>query len=343
MFNKKVIQKDLFDTYNGNEIYKYTLKDEIEVSIITLGARITDIIVPDKNGRFIDVALNMTNAKDIIEKSAYMGATIGRSSNRIGGGSFMINGKVYNVWHDENAAHLHGGKVGFDKKIFAAETDEKSNSITMQYFSPDGEEGYPGDLNLSVKFTVRGAKLIIEYFAKTSADTLLGVTNHTYFNLNGENDGSVLDNVLQLNADEYLPTDKILLPTGEKKSVDGTPFDFRRPKPIGKDLGVKNEDLIKAGGFDHNFCLKGKHFATVYSDKTGIQMDCYTDMPGVQFYSGNFLSGESGKSVYNKNAGFCLETQFYPDAIHNPEWKCPILKKGEDFYSKTEYVFAIKK
>ena len=339
-----MIKKEFFENYKGTDIYKYTVTGEITVSVLTLGARITDLFVPDKNGELKDVALNMTNADDIINKSGYMGATIGRSCNRIGKGSFEINGKTYKVWHEVGAAHLHGGKVGFDKRVFTAKTDDEKNSLTMRYFSPDKEEGYPGDAEVFVRFTVEGKKLIIEYFAKADADTLMCLTNHTYFNLNGESDGSILDNVMQINADAYLPTDKLWVVTGEVKPVENTPFDFRKAKPIGRDINADDADLKNAcGGYDHNFCLTDKHCATVYSQKTGIQMDCYTDMPGLQFYSGNFLTGEVGKSVYNKYAAFCLETQFYPDAIHHPQWKSPILSKGDEYRSKTEYVFSVKK
>ena len=338
-----MIKTELFENYNGTKIYRYTIVGEITVSFITLGARIMDLYVPDKNGKLVDIALNMTNVDDIINKSGYMGATIGRCCNRIGKGSFELDGKTYKLWHDVNAAHLHGGQFGFDKKVFTAQPNEATNSLTMRYFSPDGEEGYPGDAVLFVRFTVEGKKLIIEYFAETGQDTLMNLTNHTYFNLNGESDGSILDNVLQINANAYMPTDKLWVPTGEVKSVEGTPFDFRRPKPIGLDIGADDPDLKNAvGGYDHNFCLTNKHFATVYSTKTGIQMDGYTDRPGVQFYSGNLMTGEVGKSVYNKYGAFCLETQFYPDAIHNPTWKSPILRKGEKYYSKTEYVFSIR-
>ena len=338
-----MIRKELFEIYNGAKIYKYTIVGDITVSIITFGARITNIFVPDKNGNPVDVALNMTNVQYIIDKSGYMGATIGRCANRIGNGGFEIDDKSYKVWHDVNAAHLHGGRCGFDKKIFTATTQNRYNSVTMRYLSPDGEEGYPGEAVVFVRYTVEGKKLVIEYFAESGADTLMNLTNHTYFNLNGENDGSILDNVMQINADTYMPTDKLWVPTGEVKAVEGTPFDFRKAKPIGQDIHIENDDLQNArGGYDHNFCLYDSHFATVYSKKTGIQMDGYTDRPGVQFYSGNFLNGEAGKSVYSKYAGFCLETQFYPDAIHHPEWKSPILRKGKKYYSKTEYVFTVK-
>ena len=334
-----MIKKEFFDTYQGQEIYKYTIVGGITVSVVTLGARITNIFVPDKNGSLVDVALSMTSAEDIVEKGDYMGATIGRCANRMGGDGFALNGKTYSIWRNGSAAHLHGGKFGFDKKIFSV-LDEGENFVKMGYVSPDGEEGYPGKLDMTVKFTVDGADLIIEYDAVSDKDTLFNPTNHTYFNLNGDSDGSILDNVLKLNADAYLPTDELFVPTGEVKPVSGTPFDFNDFKPIGRDIFAPDKDLTTAGGYDHNFCLTDRHFATVYSTKTGIKMDCYTDLPGVQFYDGNLLIGQVGKSKYGKRSGFCLETQYYPDAVHHKEWQRPVLKADENFYSKTVYSFS---
>lgn len=334
-----MIKKELYGALNGANIFKYTIVGEIIVSIIDFGARIVSLLVPDKSGKLFDVALK-ESVEDFLTSGSYMGATIGRCANRIGEGGFEIDGNSYKIRHKENAAHLHGGKIGFDKKQFKVSAVSE-NALTMTCFSPDGEEGYPGNLDFSVTFTVKNKSLVIEYRAVCDKDTVFNPTNHTYFNLNGESDGSILDNVISLNADSYLPTNKLLLPTGEVKSVEGTPFDFRKEKPIGRDIDSGDADLLIAGGYDHNFCLDKEHFATAYSYKTGIKMDAFTDMPGVQFYTGNFLKA-SGNCVYDSRAGFCLETQFYPDAIHHPEWKSPILKKNEKFYSKTEYRFSLK-
>ena len=341
-----MIKKELLEIYEGKEVHKYTLTDGITVVLTDIGARIISILAPDKNGKMTDVLLGFNDVDGMLKRSSYMGATVGRSANRIGnGGVIEINGKTYQLTDNGNGAHKHGGVVGFDKKMFATEIDEKSNSVTMTCESADGDEGYPGNLKLSVKFTVKGGKVIIEYFAVCDKDTILNPTNHAYFNLNGESDGSILDNVVQINADAYLPMNETFVTTGVVKKVDGTPFDFRKPKTIGRDIEADDEDLKIAGGYDHNFCLADEHFATAYSTKTGIQLDCYTDMPGVQFYVGNSLKGREGKSVYPKRSGFCFETQFYPDAIHKLAlgWKSPILKKGENFYSKTEYEFSVRK
>ncbi len=212
--------------------------------------------------------------------------------------------------------------------------------MLLSTVSADGEENYPSNLEFTVKYTVIGTSLVIEYFAKSDGDTVFNPTNHTYFNLDGEGSGSVLDTVVQINAETYLPVDNNLIPIGEEQSVFGTPFDFTAPKAIGRDITASCSQLKIAGGYDHNFCLKGEHAVRAYSQKSGITLDCFTDMPGVQFYTGNFLQ-EKGKSNYQPRDGFCLETQFFPNAINNPQWKQPILKNGEQFYSKTRYVFGV--
>lgn len=338
-----MIKKEYFGTIDGKSVYNYTLKDGITVVLTEFGARILSIVAPDRNGVGVDVIAGAADFEQVTTGFKYMGATIGRCGNRIGGDGFELNGVFHKIWHPEGVAHLHGGKEGFDCKVFTATADEENNCVIMTYLSPDGEEGYPGNLELSVKFTVKGCELDIEYFAVCDKDTVFNPTNHAYFNLSGEGFGSNAENVLKINADAYIPTDEKLVPTGEIKPVKGTPFDFNEFKPIGRDIDADDKDLKIAGGFDHNFCLTDSHFAIAYSDETGIKMDCYTDLPGVQFYAGNFLNGKKGKSVYPKRAAFCLETQFFPDAIHHTNFKRPVLKANEKFYSKTTYAFSIKK
>ena len=336
-----MIKKEFAERYNDQNIDTYTICGDIEVEISTLGATLLSLRTPDRNGNMVDVLLNFPDAKDRGSGCGYMGCAIGRNGNRIGNGGFSLEGKTYPLAkNDGGKAHLHGGPLGFHQKNFDAQVQD--DSLVMTCFSPDGEEGYPANLTFTVKYTVTGTTLVIEYFAESDGTTIINPTNHAYFNLSGEHDGSILDNVLQIHADRYLPTDKNLIPTGEETYVEGTPFDFRQPKPIGRDIGCADAQLATAGGYDHNFCLTDSHFAVVYSEKTGIQMDCYTDRPGVQFYSGNFLNGSVGKSRYPKNAGFCLETQLWPDCINKPQWQSPVLKKDEKFYSKTEYCFCVK-
>lgn len=329
-----MITKRFFDKYDGKDLFAYEIKADISVTVCELGATVLSLCVPDKNGSFTDVVLGMTNAKDMTEKGDYMGAVVGRCGNRIADGKFILNGREFQLaLNDNGRAHLHGGNVGFDKKVFRAKTD--NDSVEFSLFSPDGEEGYCGNLNFTVKYSVRGSELIIEYRAVCDEDTVFNPTNHSYFNLNGENDGSVLDNVVKINADSFLQTDENLIPAA-KTSVKNTAFDFTSFKPIGRDIDL-------AGGYDHNFCLNGIGAAAeVYSEKTGIFMTVNTDAVGMQFYTGNFLAGQKGKSVYDKHSGFCMETQFYPNAVNRPDFESPVLKKGKEFYSKTSYGFSVK-
>lgn len=330
-----------FEDYNGQAINVYKLMDKIDVLICTMGASVLSIRVPDASGKKVDVALSMTTVDDMLKKGEYMGAVVGRCGNRIEDGRFTLNGTTYTLAkNDKGLAHLHGGKVGFDKKIFKATME--GDSLLLEYTSPDGEEGYPGNLKMAVRYTVKGSSLAIEYYGECDKDTVFNPTNHTYFNLNGESDGSVLDNVMQIRADNYLEVNECLIPV-KMSSVKGTPFDFSEGKPIGQDINADNEQLRIAGGYDHNYCLSDYNAATVYSVKTGICMDVFTDCCGMQFYSGNFLTGNEGKSVYNKRSGFCLETQYYPNAINmaNEDIEKPILRKGDKFHSRTEYVFSV--
>ena len=329
-----------YGKYNGQEVSIITISDGIEVTIATLGATICDIAVPAGDSLKVHVALGMPDAESLAKYGSYMGSVVGRCGNRISGGGFTLDGKRYELFNNDGLAHLHGGKNGFNKKIFDI-VDATSDSVTLTCKSPDGEEGYPGNLELTVKYTVVGTRLAIEYMAHCDQDTVFSPTNHAYFNLNGEGNGDVLGHVMQIYADKYTTVKQNLIPTGIA-SVEGTPFDFRSGKTIGQDINADNEQLKIAGGFDHNFCLSGEHAATVYSPVTGITMDVFTDRPGVQFYSGNFMNNMPGNHVYNKRDGFCLETQNYPDAINNPSFPSAVLKKDEEFYSKTEYVFSIK-
>ena len=336
-----MITKKFFDKYHGEDIYAYTISDGIEVTVCTLGATVLAIKVPDRNGVMTDVVLGMTNARDMIEKGDYMGAVVGRCANRIDNGIFSLNGKEYHLVKNDGNAHLHGGNVGFNQKVFDATVEGNSLILTTQ--SPDGDEGYPANLALTVKYTVAGSNgklLRIEYFAQSDADTLFNPTNHTYFNLNGESDGSIDDNVVKIVADSYLQVNEDLIPT-LRASVKDTPFDFRRAKPIGKDIEQDCEQLKIAGGYDHSFCLKGPYAASAYSTKTGIALTVSTTAPAMQFYTGNFLDGKVGKSAYGKRSGFCLETQFYPNAINRDDCAKPILKRGQNFYSCTRYLFKL--
>ncbi len=336
------MEKTFFGNYNGHDIYAYTLRDEISVTIVTLGATIIKLEVPNKSGELVDVVLGMTNPTDVCgAKGDYMGCVVGRCGNRIAKGKFTLEGKNYQLDCNNGQNHLHGGFDGFHKKVYDVVSCDE-HSLTLTSHSCDDDQGYPANVDFSVKYTVCGSTLTIEYFGESDGTTIFNPTNHAYFNLNGQDDGNILDNILQLNANEYLEIDETSIPI-KKSSVQDTPFDFRTAKAIGKDINLTNIQLTNGGGYDHNFCLNDSHFARAFSTKTGITMDCYTDLPGVQFYSGNFLCGNVGKAKYPKRSGFCLETQFWPDAINHPDYKQPILHKGEKFYSKTQYVFGVDK
>lgn len=335
-----MINKSIFDNYNGQEIYKYTLSDDkLQADVITFGATVTALRV-NTGDKWVDVALGFKSVTDQITKGDYMGAVAGRCANRIEDGKFTLNGVQYQLATNNGTNHLHGGMEGFDKKIYSDSTEE--GKLLLRYYSKDGDQGYCGNVDFTVIYSVEDGALNIEYRAVSDKDTLFNVTNHLYFNLNGESDGSILDNMLLINADSYTPDKPNLIPTGELASVTGTPFDFTVFKAIGQDINADDEQLKIAGGFDHNFCLNSNHAATAYSVKTGIVMDVYTDLPGVQFYSGNFLSGNVGKSCYKRNSGFCLETQKYPNAINQPNFPSVVLKAGEKFVSKTSYKFTLR-
>lgn len=335
-----MVKKSLQEKINDCDVYVYTISDVIVAEISELGATVTAIKVPSADGSSIDVVAGGVSAEDILGECIYRGSTIGRYSNRIADGKMLLDGKEYKLFQNNGKAHLHGGKEGFNTKVFSSSVGE--NSVTFTYVSPDGEEGYPSKLTVSVKYTVKGKTLIIEYFGESDGTTVYNPTNHTFFNLNGEDDGSITDIMLKINAEKFLPVNDGLIPTGEERAVKNTPFDFTKYKPIGKDIKSDYEQIRIVNGYDHNFCLNGEHCASAYSQKTGIVMDCYTDMPGVQLYTSNNKTIKKGKSEYGEYSAFCLETQFYPNCVNNSKWKCPILRKGDKFYSKTEYVFSLR-
>ena len=332
----------------GEKITLYTLQGkDIEVDIMDQGGTIVAIRTPDKNGNIVDVSLGYDDVTGYESNGGYIGALIGRVGNRIGSGKFTLNGVDYQLnLNDGGVNHLHGGNVGFDKKVWKAEVD--GDKLVLTTTAADGEENYPGNMEIKVVYYIVENELFIEYFATSDADTLCNLTNHAYFNLEGNGAENVYEQLMQIDADTITPVDSGLIPHGEFTAVAGTPFDFKVAKPIGKDIYADNEQLKICGGYDHNFCIntngKFSQFATVYSPKTGIEMVCKTDLPGVQFYSGNFLDNVKGKNgaIYNKRAGFCLETQVYPNAINCPEYPTYILKKGEKYSTKTIYTFNVK-
>lgn len=329
------IQKEAF-----GKAEKYTIANgDLEVSILTYGATLQAI-----RYQGTDVALGYNDLEGYLTMDGYLGATVGRYANRIANGKFKLNGAEYDVGCNEKGrGHLHGGVKGLSHKFWVAE-EIGENAVKMSTELADGEEGYPGNMKVSVIFSVDKNTLRLAYEADTDQDTVYNPTNHCYFNLNGQDGAPITNHILTINASAYTPVDDLLIPTGELRSVVGTPFDFTTPKRIGAEIEDYSDDQLKKGlGYDHNFCLDGKGLrlaATAVSPETGITMDCYTDMPAVQFYAGCCLNNPVGKSgAMGRFQGFCLETQTYPDAPNHPEFPTATLKKGEKFNSVTEYRF----
>lgn len=335
------VSKKVFGTMpDGTEIFCWTIFNEkgFEAKILDYGATIQSIIVPDKNGVPVDVVLGYDTVEGYISGDGYIGATVGRFANRIKEGRFELNGEKYELYINNGPNHLHGGKKGFDRCIWSAK--QVGEKVVFSRISPDGEEGYPGNLEISVIFGWEGDSLIIEYEAETDRDTILNLTNHSYFNLNGKD--KVDEHILQINAERFTVCDQNCTPTGELALVEGTAMDFRTPKTIGKDA-YNDEPCVKPfGGYDANFVISGHPFAKATGDKTGITLVADTDQPGVQLYTANALTDQKGKggADYGFRSAFCLETQHYPDCVNHPEWPSPILRKGEKFHSVTKYTFT---
>ena len=307
----------------------YTLRNDLgfEVTIITYGGAIVSLKVPDRNGVFGDIVLGFETLEEYVNNPLYFGALVGRYANRIARGRFSLNGLEYQLPCNNGVNHLHGGFKGFDKRVWNASQD--GNVLHLSYFSKDGEEGYPGNLTAYVDYSLRANELSIEYRATTDRDTIVNLTNHSYFNLRGA--GTILDHELMLSADSFTPVDEGLIPTGEIRLVEGTRMDFRKSRPI------------DSGGYDHNFVLNDwngslRSAARVYDPTTGRLMEILTTQPGIQFYSGNFLDGSYGGKygfVYEKYAALCLEPQHFPDSPNHPNFPSTILHAGEEYHETT--------
>lgn len=337
---------------DGRPVDLYTIKNAsgASVSAATYGGILVSLRVPDRSGVLTDVLLGFADISGYAPVNpGYMGALIGRVGNRIGYGRFSLNGVAYQVAANSNGHHLHGGVNGFDKKLWLAEADEASNALKLSIVSPDGEENYPGRLAVTVTYTFSNDNVLsIRYQAVSDKDTLVNLTNHAYFNLSGEGSGTIEDHEIQILADRFTAADSGLIPTGELRPVDGTPFDLRSLTRIGDGLRHTGDDeqMRYGGGYDHNFMLNGEGYrkcVTLCSPATGIRMDTFTDMPGVQLYTGNMLEtdgpGKCGRK-YGRHDGLCLETQFPPDAINHPGFPSPALKAGERLDSTTSYSFT---
>ncbi|RPI96619.1 MAG: galactose mutarotase [Chloroflexi bacterium] len=347
-----MISKQSYGTTAGGmavEEYTFTNARGTEVKIITYGGIITSIRVPDQNGTLANVALGFDNLADYETRSPYFGCITGRFANRIAGGRFALDGVDYMLATNNGPNHLHGGLVGFNKQVWTPTVS--GDSLVLLYLSPDGEEGYPGNLDVTVSYTLTDDNgLRIDYHATTDKPTPVNLTNHSYFNLAGNGSGDIHGHVLLINADHFTPTDSTAIPTGEIARVDGTPFDFLTPRRIGPGQRSSHPQIVYGRGYDHNFVLNRPVpddgslvlAARVSDPGSGRVMDVLTTEPGVQFYAGNFLDatlvGSSG-TLYRQSDGLCLETQHFPDSVHHPHFPSVVLRPGGTFQSTTVFRF----
>lgn len=341
------IETKHFDNLNGNEVTAYILNNGkgLEAEILNLGGIIRRLVFDGT-----DVVLGRDRAEHYYGNDTYFGALIGRNSNRIEGCKFSLNNKVYELAKNDHGRdnNLHGGIHGFDSKIWDAEVvDGDEPSLILSAFSPDGEEGFPGNVEIKVTYTLtKENSLKIHYMGTTDADTILNMTNHSYFNLNGHSSGDVKNHTLQMNCSFYTPNNEACLPDGSVIRIKGTPFDFTSEKKVGTDLECDDYQIKTFDGYDHNFVIDGtgfRKFATVKGDITRITMECYTDLPGVQLYTGNYVTADvpcKNGEEYKPYQGLCLETQFFPNAINCTHFPSPVLKKGEEYDTVTEYKFS---
>lgn len=342
---------------DGKSTGLFTLQNKkgMTVQITNYGARVVALWVPDKDGNFKDVVWGFTSLDEYLKSTdVYCGPIVGRYGNRIANGQFSLNDSIYQLTINNNENHLHGGTNGFYKKVWDAKSFkiDGNDALELTYFSKDGEEGYPGNLNISVTYIVtQENELNIHYAAKTDATTIINPTSHCYFNLTGSTENSILEHVLQINAKHFTPTNETLIPTGEIKEITGTPFDFLKPTSIGQRIDQENQQLLFGKGYDHNFVIDKsigsfKKMAEIYSPKSGIAMSILSDQPGLQFYSGNFMKGILiGKrgDKHNYRSGFALETQNFPDAPNHANFPSAILNPNETYIHKTTYRFHIAK
>ncbi len=333
------------------DIYTLTNADGCEAKITNYGGILVSLRVPDQAGKLGDVVLGYETLNEYIKNNPYFGALIGRYGNRIAKGKFTLNDKVYTLAANNNENHLHGGIVGFDKVVWNAKEirEDEAVGLELTYLSKDGEEGYPGNLSVTVRYLwTNDNEFKIDYAATTDQETVVNLTHHSYFNLAGK--GDILGHELMIDADRFTPVDAGLIPTGELRSVKGTPMDFTKPTAIGARIEKDDEQLKFGLGYDHNWVLKDydgsmRMVASVHEPTTGRVMEIHTTEPGLQFYSGNFLDGSitgKGGTVYNLRTGFCLETQHFPDSPNKPDFPSTALKPGDKYTSTTIYKFSTK-
>lgn len=337
---------------NGTTVQIYTLtnKNGVEARITNYGATLVSLKVPDRSGKLADIVLGFDSVDGYTQNPPppYFGATIGRYGNRIGGAKFTLDGKTYMLDANDGKNSLHGGNHGFDKATWTAKPSADGQAVYFTYVSKDGEGGYPGNLTATVSYTLSPANEIgIHYVATTDQDTVVNLTNHSYFNLSGPGSGDILDHVLTINADRFTPVDSGLIPTGELRSVAGTPFDFRQPHAVGERINADDEQLKLARGYDHNWVLNrtgsGLELAAhVLDPKSGRVLEVLTDQPGLQFYTGNFLDGayKGIGGAYQHRGALCLETQHFPDSPNHPDFPSTELKPGQTYDTTTVFRFS---
>jgi aldose 1-epimerase len=349
-----IVTKPFGKTLEGVEVHLYTLQNKkgAKVSITDFGATIVAIQVPDRDGKLADVVLGYDSLQSYETGASYFGGLIGRYGNRIGGAQFVLDGQTYLLAKNDGRNSLHGGKRGFNKFVWTAREpiSEDGQTLELSYVSKDGEEGYPGTLSVRVRYTWTDQnELRVQYSAHTDKPTVVNLTNHTYFNLTGDPGKNILGHILQLEAPRFTPIDDGLIPTGELRKVEGTPFDFQIPVAIGKRIADADEQLKLGKGYDHNWVLAAgaglKLAARVVEPVTGRVLEIRTTEPGVQFYSGNFLDGAAGGkngSVLAYRTGFCLETQHFPDSPNHANFPSTVLRPGQAYQTETVYRFAVE-
>lgn len=350
------IKKQSFGTLaDGTEIALYTLVNAqgMQATITTYGGIVVSLTAPDRDGTFADVVLGFDTLAEYIAHSPYFGCLVGRFGNRIANGKFTLKGVEYGLAQNDGQNHLHGGIQGFDKRVWAPRALETAEgpALVLAYVSPDGEEGYPGTLSVTVTYTLTDDNALkIDYTAITDKTTVVNLTNHSYFNLSAGAAATILDHELFLNADIFTPVDGTLIPTGELRPVAGTPLDFRTPTPIGARINADDAQLKFGGGYDHNWVVNGEPgalrlAAQVYEPSSGRVMEVHTTEPAIQFYAGNMmpptLPGKGGR-VYVRRGGLCLETQHYPDSPNKPEFPSTTLQPGQTYQTTTVYKFSAR-
>ncbi len=350
-----ITKADFGQTPNGQAVELYTLRNArgVEARIMTYGGIVQSLIVPDRDGKLADVVLGYDNLQGYIATTPYFGALIGRYGNRIGGARFTLDGKTYALAANNGLNSLHGGLVGFDKVVWTARPQPtmQEPTLILTYVSKDGEEGFPGNLEVMAIYTLTDEnELKLEFTARTDKPTICNLTHHSYFNLDGQGNGDILGHIVYINSNQTTPVDAGLIPTGEFTDVTGTPFDFRQPTAIGARINDANPVLQYGPGYDHNWVINkplGKFGlqARVMEPTSGRVMEVWSDEPGLQFYAGNFLDGSicgKGGAVYQRRTGFCMEPQHYPDSPNKPHFPSVFLRPGQTFHSTIVYKFSVE-